>query len=89
MAESDNSDSAAGDQPGTASSLANQSNEQLLSNISFKNERQGMFIKSLVSIRQTDIFLSVALTRHFSLFLHEISLSLEISVHKTLGLFNF
>lgn len=36
MAESDNSDSAAGDQPGTASSLANQSNEQLMSNISFK-----------------------------------------------------
>ena len=36
MAESDNSDSAAGDQPGTASSLVNQSNEQLMSNISFK-----------------------------------------------------
>ena len=36
MTESDNSDSAAGDQPGTASSLANQSNEQLMSNISFK-----------------------------------------------------
>lgn len=36
MAESDNSDSAAGDQPGTASSLANQSNEQLMFNISFK-----------------------------------------------------
>ena len=29
MAESDNSDSAAGDQPGTASSIANQSNEQV------------------------------------------------------------
>ena len=36
MAESHNSDSAAGDQPGSASSLANQSNEQLMSNISFK-----------------------------------------------------
>ena len=36
MAESDNSDSVAGDQPGTAFSLANQSNEQLMSNISFK-----------------------------------------------------
>lgn len=35
MAESDNSDSAAGDQPGTV---------LLLSNISFKNERLGMFI---------------------------------------------
>ena len=29
MAESDNSDSATGDQPGTASSLTNQSNEQV------------------------------------------------------------
>ena len=35
LAESDNSDSAAGDQPGTV---------LLLSNISFKNERPGMFI---------------------------------------------
>ena len=43
---------------------------------------------SLVSIRQTDIFLSVALTRHFT-FLQEIFLSLEISVHKSLSLFNF
>ena len=36
MAESDNSDSADCDQRGTDSSLANQSNEQLMSNISFK-----------------------------------------------------
>ena len=33
MAESDNSDSAAGDQPGTASSLANQSNEQVTNEV--------------------------------------------------------
>ena len=35
---------------------------------------------SLVSIRQTDIFLS----QDISLFLHEISLSRQISVHKSL-----
>ena len=41
------------------------------------------------SIRQTDIFLSAVALKDISLFLHEISLSLEISVHKSLLLFNF
>ena len=44
---------------------------------------------SLVSIRQTDIFLSAVALKDISLFLHEISLSLEISVHKSVSLFNF
>ena len=48
-----------------------------------------MIRSSLVSIRQTDIFLSAVALKDILLFLHEISLSLEISVHKSLSLFNF
>ena len=60
-----------------------------------KNERnhlraqQWMIRSSLVSIRQTDIFLSAVALKDILHFLHEISLSLEISVHKSLSLFNF
>ena len=43
---------------------------------------------SLVSIRQTDISCQW-LSQDISLFLHEIPLSLEISVHKSVSLFNF
>ena len=45
-----------------------------------------MIRSSLVSIRQTDIFLSAVALKDILLFLHEISLSLEISVHKSLSL---
>ena len=53
MEESDNSDSAAGDQPGTAISLVNQSNEQVTNVLQLRSETPSTFARSCVITSNT------------------------------------